>query len=142
MATEFADRNDDWQSRRFCLPVAAEFKSWLDAARLRQPIMTGLYSMLVHEGYTHAELEVIAPLFYRWATEKFLLDSREAKKALAWITVHNGGTEKKHFAHSCAALKHYCDATGTEIDLDHAEDVFRSYLRRKGAVMAELDGML
>lgn len=142
MATEFCDRNDDWQSRKHCLPVAADFKHWLDAARLRQPIMTGHYSMLVHEGYTHAELEVIAPLFYRMATEKFLLDSREAKKALAWITVHNGGTEKKHFAHACMALKHYCDATGTEIDLDHASDVFRSYLRRKGAVMADLDGML
>ncbi|HEY3593097.1 MAG TPA: hypothetical protein VGL13_04465 [Polyangiaceae bacterium] len=142
MATELADRNDDWQSRRFCLPVASEFKSWLDAARLRQPIMTGLFSMLVHEGYTHAELEVIAPQFYRLATQDFMLDNREAKKALAWITVHNGGTEKKHFAHSCAALKHYCDATGTEIDLDHASDVFRSYLRRKGAVMAALDGML
>ena len=42
MSTTFADNNDDWQGRRFCLPLAAEFKSWLDNARLRQPIMTGL----------------------------------------------------------------------------------------------------
>jgi hypothetical protein len=142
MSTEFADRNDDWQSRRFCLPVAAEFKSWLDACRLREPIMTGLYSMLVHEGYTHAELEIIAPLFYRWATEEFHLEPRAARKALAWITVHNGGTEKRHFAHSCMALQHYCDATGEKPDLAEASEVFRSYLRRKGAVMAQLDGIL
>jgi len=142
MSTTFADHNDDWQSRRFCLPVAAEFKGWLDAARLRKPIMTGLYSMLVHEGYTHAELEVIAPLFYQWATGAMELDGREARKALAWITVHNGGTEKRHFAHSCAALKHYCDATGTEVDLDEASEIFRQYLRRKGAVMSQLDGLL
>jgi hypothetical protein len=139
MATGFTDDTDEWQSRKHCLPAATDFKSWLDGARLRDPIMVGLYSMLVHEGYTHAELETIAPLFERWATVEMGLPARDARKLLAWIAVHNGGTEKRHFAHACAALEHYCAATGEEVDLDIAAGVFRDYLRRKSAVMQKLD---
>jgi hypothetical protein len=139
MATELTEGDDSWQSRRYCLPEAKDFKSWLDASRLRESIMTGLFSMLIHEGYTHAELEMIAPLFQRWTTEVLSLPPRQARQLLAWIAVHNGGTEKRHFAHSCAALEHYCAATGANIDLEAAGEMFRSYLRRKGAVMASLD---
>jgi hypothetical protein len=138
MATELTD-GDGWQSRRYCLSEASSFKSWLDAARLREPIMTGLYSMLIHEGYTHAELEMIAPLFLRWTTETLGLPRRQARLLLAWIAVHNGGTEKRHFAHSCAALGHYCAATGSDVDLQAAGEMFRTYLRRKAAVMSSLD---
>jgi hypothetical protein len=138
MATEFTDRDDEWQSRKYCLPVAAEFKSWLDMSRLRDPIMVGLYSLLVHEGYTHAELEMIAAPFQAWATDVMGLTPRDARRVLAWISVHIGGTEKAHFAHSCAALAHYCEGSGAEIDLNLAGDVFRTYLRRKAAVMQQL----
>jgi hypothetical protein len=142
MASQFCDEDDAWQSRAFCTDLASDFKSWLDASRLRDPIMTGLFSMLIHEGYTHAELEMIAPLFDNMATRAFGLPIKEAKRKLAWITVHNGGTEKRHFAHSCLALEHYCDATGAVIDLAAAGQMFRSYLRRKGAVMRQLEQML
>lgn len=139
MATEFTDRDDRWQSRKYCLNSAKEFKSWLDLSRLRDPIMTGLFSLLVHEGYTHAELEMIAPLFHTWARDVMKIPPNEVRKVLAWITVHNGGTEKAHFAHSCAALAHYCEGSGSDVDLAAAGDIFRSYLRRKAAVMRELD---
>jgi hypothetical protein len=142
MATRYCDGDDQWQSREYCLPIASEFKAWLDAARLREPIMTGMYSMLVHEGYTHAELEMIAPLFDRMAAESFAVPEREARKSLAWITVHNGGTEKRHFAHSCTSLEQYCAGSGAKIDVTAAGTMFRSYLRRKGAVMKELDELL
>lgn len=142
MASQFCDQDDAWQSRAFCTGLAAEFKTWLDAARLRDPIMTGLYSMLVHEGYTHAELEMIAPLFENCATNVFGSPLKEAKRQLAWITVHNGGTEKRHFAHSCLALDHYTSATAAVVDLSAAKAMFRAYFRRKGAVMKELDQLL
>jgi len=138
MATEFTDHDDLWQSRQYCLNSAKEFKSWLDLSRLRDPITTGLFSLLVHEGYTHAELEMIAPLFGTWAADVMGLSPKEARKVLAWITVHNGGTEKSHFAHSCAALSHYCEGSGSEVDLAVAGEIFRSYLQRKAAVMKEL----
>jgi len=138
MATALADHDDHWQSRRYCLPVAAEFKAWLDTTRLRSPVLVGLYSLLVHEGYTHAELELIARPFHRWATRHMGLPDHEARRVLAWITVHNGGTEKAHFAHSCASLAHYLDGSGEAIDLEVAGDTFRTYFRLKGAVMAQL----
>ena len=138
MATEFAGQDDQWQSRQYCLPAAAEFKSWLDASRLRSPVMVGIYSLLVHEGYTHAELETIATPFYNWATTDMGLSDHDARRALAWITVHCGGTEKAHFAHSCASLAHYVKGSGAVIDLQAAGETFRKYFRLKGAVMAQL----
>ncbi len=138
MATEFAGHDDQWQSRQYCLPAAVEFKTWLDSTRLRSPIITGLYSLLVHEGYTHAELEMIAKPFHSWATTNMGLSDRDARRVLAWISVHNGGTEKAHFAHSCASLSHYLEGSGAQVDLQVAEDTFRKYFRLKGAVMAQL----
>src|SRR5207245_1424497 len=88
--------------------------------RLRDPVMIGLYSMLIHEGYTHAELHTIAPLFERWAANCFEMPKTEVRSRLAWISVHNGGTEKNHFAHSCAALEHYRRATNAPVDLEEA----------------------
>lgn len=139
MATEFTDRDDQWQSRQYCLPAAADFKNWLDASRLRAPIIVGLFSLLVHEGYTHAELEMIAKPFQNWATRDMGLSDRDARRVLAWISVHNGGTEKAHFAHSCASLSHYLEGSGSAVDLQVAEEIFRKYFRMKGAVMAQLN---
>ena len=138
MATAFAGQDDQWQCRHYCLPAAVEFKSWLDASRLRSPIMVGLYSLLVHEGYTHAEHETIAKPFHNWATTHMGFSDHEARRVLAWITVHIGGTEKAHFAHSCASLTHYMEGSGAAIDLQVAGETFRKYFRLKGAVMAQL----
>ena len=138
MATAFADQDDQWQSRRYCLPAAMEFKAWLDSMRLCSPVMMGLYSLLVHEGYTHAEFETIKTPFRNWATTHLGFSDHEARRALAWITVHNGGTEKGHFAHSCGSLEHYVEGSGAVIDLKVAGETFRKYFRLKGAVMAQL----
>jgi hypothetical protein len=138
MATAFANQDDLWQSRQYCLPAAAEFKNWLDASRLRSPVMVGIYSLLVHEGYTHAELETIVKPFHDWATTHMGLSDHDARRVLAWITVHCGGTEKSHFAHSCASLDHYLKGNRIEVDLQAAGETFRTYFRLKGAVMAQL----
>jgi len=139
MATEFAGQDDLWQSRQYCLPAATEFKSWLDTMRLRSPVLTGIYSLLVHEGYTHAEHETIVEPFHGWATTHMRLSEHDARRALAWITVHTGGTEKAHFAHSCASLMHYVRGSRTAIDLQVAGETFRTYFQLKGAVMAQLN---
>ena len=138
MATEFCGRDDQWQCRQYCLPAAAEFKSWLDSMRLRSPILVGLYSLLVHEGYTHAELGTIETPFRRWAMHDLGLPEHDARRVLAWITVHNGGTEKNHFAHSCASLAHYLEGSDEAVDLEVARETFRKYFWLKGTVMARL----
>ena len=141
MATGFCDQDDLWQSRQYCLPEASAFKSWLDQTRLREEIMQGQYSMLVHEGYTHAELEMIAPLFQRWAVEDMGYSPGKARALLAWISVHNGGTEKRHFAHVCSSVTHYLQATGEEANPEEATKVFRTYLKKKAAAMAGLTAL-
>jgi hypothetical protein len=138
MATTFCDQDDLWQSRQYCVPAAREFKTWLDETRLRSPVVVGLYTLLAHEGYTHAELETIAMPFRNWAMTHMGLSEHQARRALAWITVHNGGTEKAHFAHSCASMAHYLKGSGAVIDLQEAGATFRKYFRLKGAVMAQL----
>ncbi|MBW4626280.1 MAG: hypothetical protein KME49_12445 [Brasilonema octagenarum HA4186-MV1] len=139
MATKFSGNDDAWQSREFCLPSASDFKSWLDSARLVEPMMNGLFSMLIHEGYTHGELESIAPMFEKWAIEIMGLNKSDARRYLAWIAVHNGGTEKHHFAHACAAFEHYYRATLADINLEVASQIFQNYLRRKGEVMKQIN---
>jgi hypothetical protein len=138
MATTFCDQDDLWQSRQYCVPAALEFKTWLDETRLRSPIIVGLYTLLAHEGYTHAELETIVMPFRIWAMTHMGLSEHQARRALAWITVHNGGTEKAHFAHSCASMAQYIKGSGAEIDLQVADATFRKYFRLKGAVMGQL----
>lgn len=138
MATEFAGHDDQWQSRQYCVPAAMEFKSWLDGVRLKSTVLVGLYSLLVHEGYTHAELEMIAIPFHNWAITHMRLSEHEARRGLAWISVHVGGTEKAHFAHSCASLAHYVEGSGANIDFKVAGETFRKYFRLKAAVMAQL----
>jgi hypothetical protein len=138
MATTFCDQDDLWQSRQYCVPAAREFKTWLDETRLRSPVVVGLYTLLAHEGYTHAELETIAMPCRNWAMTHIGLSEHQARRALAWITVHNGGTEKAHFAHSCASMAHYLEGSGAVIDLQAAGAAFRKYFRLKGAVMAQL----
>jgi hypothetical protein len=138
MATTFCDQDDLWQSRQYCVPAALEFKTWLDETRLRSPVVVGLYTLLVHEGYTHAELETIAIPCRDWAMTHMGLSDHQARRALAWISVHNGGTEKAHFAHSCASMAHYLEGSGAVIDLHLAGATFQKYFRLKGAVMAQL----
>ena len=138
MATALCDGEDGWQSRRACLTAAADFKCWLDDLRLKEPIMLGLFSMLIHEGYTHAELEFLEPLFTRWVTEVMGFETSEMRRTLAWIYVHNGGTEKQHFVHASAAFEHYRVAKKVSVDLTQARELFDTYLQRKGKVMSEI----
>jgi hypothetical protein len=138
MATTFCDHDDLWQNRQYCVPAALEFKTWLDEMRLRSPVVVGLYTLLVHEGYTHAELETIAMPCRDWTMTHMGLSDHQARRALAWISVHNGGTEKAHFAHACASMAHYLEGSGAVVDLQVAGATFRKYFQLKAAVMAQL----
>ena len=142
MATTLSG-DDGWLSRRYCNSAADEFRDWADRHRLRErDLRKGLLITLIHEVYTHGEVEFILPLFQRWAREAFGLSSDEARKVLAWISVHTGGTESAHFGHATEAVAHYCEAASIEIDGDAAASLFESYLERKAAVMTQLTPLL
>lgn len=52
--------DDRWLLRENCLPSAQAFKDWTDRQRLRErDLMQGLLTTLVHEVYTHGEVEYI-----------------------------------------------------------------------------------
>lgn len=59
--------DDRWLLRENCLPSAQAFKDWTDRQRLRErDLMQGLLTTLVHEVYTHGEVEYIHPLYKEW----------------------------------------------------------------------------
>ena len=62
MATRICG-DDLWMSKIFCLQSAYKFKKWADQQRLREKLINGLLITLIHEIYTHAELEYIYPLY-------------------------------------------------------------------------------
>jgi hypothetical protein len=142
MATTISG-DDRWLSKRYCNSAADEFRDWADRHRLRErDLLKGLLITLIHEVYTHGEVEFILPLFQRWACDELGLSAEEARKVLAWISVHTGGTESAHFGHATEAVAHYCEAAGVSIDADAASALFETYLERKAAVMTQLTPML
>ena len=142
MATTISG-DDRWLSKRYCNSAADEFRDWVDRHRLRERnLLKGLLITLVHEVYTHGEVEFILPLFQRWAREELGLAGDDARKVLAWISVHTGGTESAHFGHATEAVAHYCEAAGADIDGDAAGALFETYLERKAAVMMQLTPLL
>ena len=73
----------------------------------------------------HAELEMIGAAVQQLGHGGHGLSPRDARRVLAWISVHIGGTEKAHFAHSprLRSLSHSCAGSGARIDLDLATTV-------------------
>ena len=67
------------------------------------------------------------------------ISTKDARKLLAWITVHTGGLEtEEHFGHTTDAVLDYCRVSGETVDQIAAKELFTTYLRRKAAVIAEM----
>ncbi len=135
--------DDQWLSKRYCNAAADEFRDWIDRQRLRErDLVKGLLATLVHEVYTHGEVEFILPLFQTWVRDELGMPADESRRVLAWIAVHTGGTESAHFSHASDAVAQYCDAAGISLNADFAATLFHSYLHRKAAVMQQLRPLL
>jgi hypothetical protein len=135
--------DDSWLSYDYCVSEATEFRDWMDQQRLREKnIALGLLATLIHEVYTHGEVELIHPLFDRWFRTLMGLPASHANKVLAWVTVHTGGTESGHFGHATRAVFDYCSLVGLPLSEAETANLFRGYLRRKAAVMNALLPML
>ncbi|MFI9240455.1 hypothetical protein [Streptomyces sp. NPDC053079] len=131
--------DDSWQLLRYRSAAAREFRARLGKQRLRERnLLTGLLHTLIHEVYTHGEVELIHPMFQEWLPAHLEFPAGEARKVLAWITVHTGGTETNHFRHATDAVERYCAVSGTAPDTEAATELFRAYLRAKAAVMEDL----
>lgn len=135
MATHFCG-NDDWLSLRYLTPESIAFKKWKDANSLRdKDIMIGLLTTIVHEIYTHGEVEYILPLFRDWMKITGDVEGRDANVILAWIIVHTGPTEKNHFFHAIHAVEHYTRAMGVQVEQYDMEEIIRTYMQKKAETM-------
>jgi hypothetical protein len=135
MATYFSE-GDEWMSHRFMCPQAGDFKAWRDRESLHHPdLMRGLVITLVHEIYTHSEVEFILPLFRDWAERCFELQGPDLSRKLAWISVHCQGTELRHFGHALDAVHQFLPFSDRSLDGLGLEATVKDYLTRKAACM-------
>ena len=131
--------DDLWMSKKYSSEPAREFRAFMLARRLRdRSLLNGLLFTLIHEVFTHGEVELIHPMFQDWLPTRLDIPKKNAGKILAWITVHTGGLEAEHFGHAASAVLDYSRASGEPIDPAAAKELFKTYLRNKAAVMAEL----
>lgn len=139
MATNIAG-DDTWLSNKYLSNEAKEFKAWKDKNSLRdKDIMIGLLTTLVHEIYTHGEVEYIIPKFEQWLKSDENLSEDEINTTLAWISVHCGPTEKDHFFHAVDAVNSYSKATGISIVDYNLSEIISDYVNKKAHVMLALD---
>ncbi|KIH84142.1 hypothetical protein [Pseudomonas batumici] len=130
--------DDQWLLKGNCLPSAQAFKDWTDARRLRdRDLLQGLLTTLVHEVYTHGEVEFIHPLFKQWFERDMGVPAEKVRSTVAWVTVHTGGTESNHFAHAVAAVEEFVEVMDVAVVKSAAQEIFGEYLQRKAAVMRD-----
>lgn len=131
--------DDEWLRHRHLDPAAQAFKAWKDRNSLRdRDPMVALLTTLVHEIYTHGEVEFILPLFRAWLARDLGVDEAASKRLLAWISVHCGPTEKNHFFHALDAVNHYAKAMSLRLEDYALDEIIAQYLSRKAAVMRAL----
>jgi hypothetical protein len=131
--------DDTWLSHRYNHPEAQAFKAWKDANSLREDdLMIALLTTLVHEIYTHGEVEFILPLFQSWLLKQMDFSERQCAQTLAWISVHCGPTEKNHFFHALDAVGHYAVAMGLRVEDYGLDEILGTYLRRKASLLEAL----
>ena len=137
MATRLCG-DDEWQSKRFLTPEAQAFKQWKDRCNLVDvDLLSGLLTTLVHEIYTHAEVEFLRPLFDGWLLDHDWPDD-DRRRALLWIQVHCDGTELDHFGHATDALDSYIAGSGRRPAPGAVRSVVDSYLAHKAAAMCSI----
>nr|WP_232000519.1 hypothetical protein [Pseudomonas asplenii] len=130
--------DDQWLLKENCLPSAQAFKDWTDMQRLRdRDLLQGLLTTLVHEVYTHGEVEFIHPLFKQWIARDMGVPAEKVRSTVAWVTVHTGGTESNHFAHAVAAVEEFVEVMDVAVVKSAAQEIFGEYLQRKAVVMRD-----
>ncbi|WP_406825045.1 hypothetical protein [Pedobacter sp. KACC 23697] len=135
--------DDGWLLRQYLDPSARAFKYWKDQNSLRnKDLLIGLLTTLVHEIYTHGEVEFILPKFTRWLEDDFGFDKDTLKHTLAWITVHCGPTEKNHFFYAVNAINYYVKAMDVNLADYDLREIVADYLSKKAAVMETISASL
>lgn len=142
MATNICG-DDEWLSKTYLDESARSFKAWKDKNSLRdKDLLIGLLTTLVHEIYTHGEVEFILPKFTRWLEVDYSFPKDPLKNTLAWITVHCGPTEKNHFFYAVSSIFHYVKAMNVNLEDYDLNEIIGDYLSKKALVMETISAKL
>ena len=138
MATSICG-DDQWLLHTYNHPHSKSFKDWKDANSLHEKdVMIGLLTTLVHEIYTHGEVEFILPMFKDWLAATTEFTENETMYILAWISVHCGPTEKNHFFFAVNSIHHYAKAMNIRLEDYSLEEIINTYLEKKALVMQSI----
>ena len=120
--------DDAWQSKRYLTPEAAAFKQWKDrCALVDDDLVVGLLTTVVHEIYTHGEVEFLWPLFDGWldragmdhraASADACSGSRCTAAAPSSTTSGTPSTRLSYYAGSLREVTERSDVAGTVASL-------------------------
>jgi len=138
MATYFC-QGDEWMSRKYLTSSAKLFKRWKDNNSLNnEDLVIGLLTTVVHEIYTHGEVEYILPLFNYLLENRKGIEIKKDKSVLNWIIVHTGSTEKDHFYHAIKAVEHFTKAIDANLNNYELGEIIERYMQLKAKVMISI----
>ena len=130
--------DDAWQSKQYLTAEAAAFKHWKDrCALVDDDLVAGLLTTVVHEIYTHGEVEFLWPLFEGWLAGSGWTEWQR-ERTLQWVTVHCGGTELEHFGHAVDALSFYAGGLQELTERGDVATTVASYLDHKSLAMTSI----
>lgn len=136
-------QNDSWMSRQHLLPEGREFKQWKDRCMVKdKDLLMGFLVTLVHEVYTHGEVELILPVFDQWLRDTRSFNDKDRRRCLVWIDVHTKGTERNHFNETLQALPDLCSILDRNLEDYRLINIFSEYLSKKANVMVALKEQL
>ena len=127
--------DDRWSRSCYSSEAAQAFAAWKDRSCLANPNLAwGVLVTVIHEAYTHGEVEFMLPRFLAWL-QRGGWSKAASRQALAWIFVHCGPTEREHFRYAVNSLDELQRGLGVTIDAAQVDDAVATYIELKQAVM-------
>ncbi len=135
--------HDLWQSDKFVLPDALEFKRWIYQNMVVNDIRIGLLTNIFSEIYNHGEYSLALSAFSDYIDRHYQFSVDKKRKALLYISAHvEDETEVSHFLVVVKALDYYNKVTGIPTDYEQAKKLFKEYLSRLGNIMGTLADLM
>jgi len=124
--------SDDWRLQdRYLNPITKEFSAWVGEKRPLAPDLTeALEMMALTELFNTGEYNVMTPLWKRWLRESRGYPAGETHRIAAFLSVHCGSVEARHFRHATDALVLYCQATGQSVNYRRIAALSNEYVVR------------
>lgn len=124
--------SDDWRLQdRFLDPITKEFSGWVGQKRPLAPdLMEALEMMAMTELFNTGEYNLMTPMWKQWLRDVRGYSTSDANRVAAFLSVHCGSVEARHFRHATQALALYASATGQSVDYRRIERLSNEYVAR------------